>query len=219
MTKPGLTKLQRANRIRTMITPSNGCLQRLLRAAIVLSFAASLAACGIAPGTRIPAATYDFGPQQAGTAAAIALVVHDAAAPAWLDSPGIVYRLAYANVAEPRIYGNSRWVSSPANLFSQRLRAAVGGLAPTDGVRADHALRVELLEFSQTFDTPDRSRGVLRLRATLSRSGALVAQRALAIERPAASNDAAGGARALSEAADAAASELATWARGAMPAR
>lgn len=194
--------------------------RQLARAILVLGVAAGLAACGIAPGSRTPPATYDFGPPQAGTTAATApLVVHDTAAPAWLDSPGIVYRLAYANVAEPRVYGNSRWVSSPANLFSQRLRAISGGLAPTDGVRADHALRVELLEFSQTFDAPDRSRGVLRLRATLSRSGALVAQRTLAIERPAAANDAAGGARALSEAADAAAGELAAWARGAMPAR
>ena len=209
-----------ATRTRTMTSNFLARMRGLLAPTILLAFAASLAGCSIAPGSRTPATTYDFGPFQAVTpAAAPPLVVHETTAPAWLDSPGIVYRLAYTNLAEPRVYGNSRWVSPPPNLFSQRLRATSVGLAPTDGVRADHALRVDLLEFSQTFDAPDRSRGVLRLRATLSRSGALVAQRTLAIERPATANDAAGGARALTEAADAAAAELSTWVRGAMPAR
>ncbi len=194
---------------------------RVLFAAVIITFIATcLPGCGIAPAARAPASTYDFGPPLTGApAATVPIVVHDTAAPAWLDSPGIVYRLAYANAAEPRVYGSSRWVSSPANLLTQRLRTTVGGLAPTDGVRAEHSLRVELLEFSQTFDAPDRSRGVLRLRATLSRSGALIAQRTLALERPAAANDAAGGARALSEAADAAATEVAAWARSAISAR
>jgi hypothetical protein len=57
---------------------------------------------------------------------------------------------------------------------------------------AVYALRSELFEFEQVFDRPDRSRGVLRLRATLDGKG-IWAQRTFAIEKPAPTADAAGG--------------------------
>jgi cholesterol transport system auxiliary component len=57
--------------------------------------------------------------------------------------------------------------------------------------------------------------GVLRLRCTLLENTAagerFVAQRSFDIERPAPSADAAGGVRALSAAADAAARDIASW--------
>ena len=54
---------------------------------------------------------------------------------------------------------------------------------------AIYALRSELFEFEQVFDQPGRSRGVLRLRATLEGNG-VWAQRTFAIEKPAPTADA-----------------------------
>jgi cholesterol transport system auxiliary component len=77
------------------------------------------------------------------------------------------------------------------------------------------ALRLELEEFSQLFEQPGSSDGVVRLRATLSQNSvkgeALVAQRSVLVRRPAASADAAGGVRALTMAVDAALQELDAW--------
>jgi cholesterol transport system auxiliary component len=71
-------------------------------------------------------------------------------------------------------------------------------------------VRVELEEFSQVFTAPDASIGLVRLRASVTRDGVL-GQRVFVAQRPAATQDAAGGARALAEAAAQAAEELAQW--------
>ena len=76
-------------------------------------------------------------------------------------------------------------------------------------------LRVELEEFSQLFESPNQSSGLLRVRATLGQAGTvgekLLAQRSFVVTRPAASADAAGGVRALTAAADAAIGEIDAW--------
>jgi cholesterol transport system auxiliary component len=117
----------------------------------------------------------------------------------------MVYRFAYADSGQPRVYGLSRWAAPPAELIGARLRSRLArivepGLASSrDGVAGEHVVRIELEEFSQVFDTPSSSRGVLRARATLI-GGArrtTIAQRAFAFERPAPAADAAGGAAAL----------------------
>ena len=84
-----------------------------------------------------------------------------------------------------------------------------------DRARMPTVLRVQLEEFSQVFESPQRSHGLLRLRALLADNSArgevLVAQRLFVVQRPASTPDAAGGARALAEAAAQAAQELADW--------
>jgi cholesterol transport system auxiliary component len=76
-------------------------------------------------------------------------------------------------------------------------------------------LRVELEEFSQFFDSPQASRGRVRLRCTLLQASGggerLVAQRSFEAERPAPSADAAGGVRAMTAALDAAALDIVRW--------
>jgi len=84
-------------------------------------------------------------------------------------------------------------------------------VAPADGVRTAVTLRVELLEFSQVFDAPDRSHALVRVGAVLVENGRLVAQTSFGTDQPAASADAAGGARALALAADAAIERLIGW--------
>ena len=89
-------------------------------------------------------------------------------APAWLNGPGILYRLNYENPPRPQPYALSRWSGSPAALLTERLRnrfaaaATKGIVTGSDGVRADYLLRVELEDFSQSFDAPNASRVALQ---------------------------------------------------------
>jgi cholesterol transport system auxiliary component len=145
--------------------------------------------------------------------------VHDVVAPSWLDSQLIHYRLAYQDAARPQAYADSRWVMSPAALFTQRLRgrlAASGGgiVLPGDPARVNHALRVELEEFAQVFDAPGKSRAVVLLRASVLGNRSLVAQKSFSLERPASTPDAEGGVRALIGASDEAIELIAVWSAG-----
>jgi cholesterol transport system auxiliary component len=190
-----------------------------VRALLALAAAAALAGC--AGNTTAPPVEYDFGPGGATLEEpprlARAITVADASAPAWLDSPALVYRLAYRDAAQPRAYAESRWVAPPAALFTAQLRQRLvattrsGVLVPDDGVRTAATLRVELQEFSQVFDAPERSRAVVRVRAVLVADGRLLAQTSFTLDRSAPSPDAAGGARALALAADAAIDRLIGW--------
>ncbi len=189
------------------------------RRLVTLAAALALAACVNGP-PRAPA-EYDFGPGAATLETpprlAREITVANATAPAWLDSSALVYRLAYVDAAQPRAYVETRWVSPPAALFTAQLRqrlaatTARGVVVPDDGVRTAATLRVELQEFSQVFDAPDRSRALVRVRAVLVADGRLVAQTSFTLDRSAPSADAAGGARALALAADAAIERLIGW--------
>ena len=191
----------------------------MLRAALLLSLAA-LAGCAI-PQAHDGIANYDFGlprsDKETGPRLQHDLVVAAVSEPAWMDNSGIYYRLAYQDPTRPQAYGQSRWVMPPATLLGQRLRASIarasmaGVFAPADGVRADYTLRLELEEFSQVFDAKDKSRAVVRLRASLIRNRGPVTQQSFGIERAAATPDAEGGVRALIAASDEAGNSLIDW--------
>jgi cholesterol transport system auxiliary component len=184
-------------------------------------FAAALALAACVNNPPVKPAEYDFGPGAVTPAGSPRLqreiTVASVTSPVWLDSPGLIYRLAYRDASQPRSYVESRWVAPPKELFTARLRQRLGAtapsrvLAPADGVRTAVTLRVELLEFSQVFDSPERSRALVRVRAVLVADGRLVAQSSFTTEEPARSADAAGGARALALAADAAIDRLISW--------
>jgi cholesterol transport system auxiliary component len=189
---------------------------------ILAGFAVVCAACSIAPPAAPEFASYDFGPAPQPTPAASlrrTLLVHDAGAPAWVDSTLIHYRLAYQDAPRPRAYADSRWVMSPALLFSNRLRGqlAASGTAsivqPGDGTRAGYALRVELEEFVQVFDAPGGSRALLQVRAQITADRDLLAQKTFRVEQPSRTANAEGGVRALIAASDAAIDELIAWTR------
>ncbi len=80
---------------------------------------------------------------------------------------------------------------------------------------APRVLRVTLEEFSHLFETPERSVGLVRLRATVLEATPggerLLAQRSVIVQRPATQASAPGGVRALAAATDAAVAELAQW--------
>jgi cholesterol transport system auxiliary component len=192
----------------------------MFRSILLLSLAL-LAGCALGPQTREGVVSYDFGvartDKDVNPRLQQDLVVAAVSAPAWMDNSGIYYRLAYQDATRPQAYALSHWVMSPAALLGQRLRASIaraskaGVFTPGDGVRAGYMLRLELEEFSQVFDTADRSRAVLQLRASLMRQREVVAQQSFNLERAAATPNAEGGVRALIAASDDAGERLIDW--------
>lgn len=191
---------------------------RLVAAGVLLT---ALAGCSFGPPPRSQPVTYDLGPPVSmsyanpGVPAVIMVPQVTAAAP--FDGTGIVYRLAYVDPARAEIYADSRWAERMSVLFRQRVKSRLadmgaGVVSPSDGARADYVLRIELEDFSQHFGSAQASRAVARVRATLVDAGsrALRAQRTFSAERPADAS-AAGGVKALAEAADALIAELVAW--------
>lgn len=185
--------------------------------------------CTLGPSPRPPSALHDFGllPEQAAQPVRLRalLAVPDPSAPGWLDTTAMIYRFVHVDGGQPRVYSLSRWAAPPAELIGARLRSRLArvvepGLASSrDGVAGEYVVRIELEEFSQVFDGPVVSRGVLRARATLI-GGArrtTIAQRAFAFERPAPTADAAGGAAALAATGNDLVEALVEWLAGAVP--
>lgn len=201
------------------VTQAAAPFRRAVRWPLVLS-TALLTACAGLPERAPAPLRYDFGPAATvtqpapGTRPLLALRVQ--ASPA-LDSPAMLYRLAYADAQQLRAYSQARWAMVPAELLQQRLREGLGRhyVLPSAGDAAPRLLHIELEEFSQLFSSADQSAGLLRLRASLLQRTAggeqLLAQRELLLQQPAASADAAGGVRALGAATDAAVTELVQW--------
>ena len=192
-----------------------------------------LAGCKALPDKPVRPTLYDFGPvAPAATAvgaptlqARSALVLPEVEVSGILETPALLYRLGYDDPHQLRPYAFARWSGPPGELLRQRLRDVLGRdravLDPAAGAAIARrgtpppVLRVELEEFSQLFDAPNDSKGVLRLRCTLLDNTAggerLVAQRIFEVQRPAPSADATGGVRALTAATDAAAQDIARW--------
>lgn len=194
----------------------------------VLFLILALSGCALQnPAPRV--VIYDFGPGPLSSAAPTpgktppALVLEMLEAPAALDSTAVLYRLAYADSQQLRPYALARWSMTPTQLLRQHFRQQLGQqralLNPGDSTGPNAAkpllLQLELEEFSQLFESADKSTGLLRLRATLTRPGTKgsqwLAQRSVVVQRSASTADAPGGVRALTAAADAAAHEIELW--------
>jgi cholesterol transport system auxiliary component len=183
-----------------------------------------LGGCGALPDRPVRPAVYDFGPGLTAKPAAVPaqalppLLLADIEAAAAVDGTAVLFRLAYADVQQLRPYAQARWSMPPAQLVRQPLRDQLSQqrvvLNPAEGPAA-YILRLELEEFTQVFETPDRSVGLVRLRATLLENAGgrerLVAQRRFIVQRPAPSADAPGGVRALTAATAAAVEEIGQW--------
>lgn len=192
-----------------------GLLLRVAAAAPML-----LSACAT-PGGSVT--RFDLGPPPTATSFDPNLTntraLAQVSAPARLDSPAIVYRLAYDDADQVRAYAQSQWAAAPASLLSQRLRERLS-LALSAGVSrasehpaSDYLLRVELEEFSQVFDTPQTSHALLQACATLVdlRRHELVAQHVFEVRQPALAPNAAGAAHGLRDATDRFINELLHW--------
>ena len=191
-------------------------------AAVVATFV-TIALAGCAAGSKAPAAvTYDFGSPArpivvtAAAAAMPAIVVTDVTGNAAFDNERMFYRLNDADPLQSRSYANSRWSSTPLQMLTQRFKsrvaqAGVKVLSATDASNGVPLLRIDLDDFTHTFDSTTKSYGQLVLRASLFQGHALVDQRTFSRKVDAASVDAGGGARALAQATDAVAADMIGW--------
>ncbi len=108
-------------------------------------------------------------------------------------------------------------LTSTSTGAAKAANAAAAGLAATPPNVAQPLLNLhlELEEFSQLFETPDKSSGVLRLRATVTQRGmageSLLAQRSVIVQQTAPTPDASGGVKALTAATDLAIQEIEVW--------
>lgn len=163
---------------------------------------------------------FDFGPATPATmpagAAIGAVVVSDVTGSAALDNERMYYRLNYADPQQARSYANSRWSATPLQLVTQRLKARLGQsgakvLGTMDAAANVAILRVEIDDFTHSFDSPAQSQGQVILRASLFQGHRLVDQKTFNRKTSASSLDAAGGARALAASTDAIALDIAGW--------
>jgi cholesterol transport system auxiliary component len=199
--------------------PANGqkSLKKCATKLLFLVSALLLSACST-PQPPALKTVYDFGPVLSvspapGAPRSMAIALPEIEAGGSLESPALLYRLQYSNAQELRPYAAARWSVPPAQLVRARLRdalAAQGPVLSVDGV-APFVLRIELDEFSQVFESPSNSFGLVRLRASLLKNDQLAAQTSLIAKAPAASQDAAGGVRALTAATDDAVRQLSAW--------
>lgn len=164
-------------------------------------------------GSQKGLAIYDLGLPQASlrTEERKSPIAVEVRAPLWMDSLGVNYRLVYNDASRLHEYSQARWAGPPAQLVQQRLMQLLD-LSTTGQAPARCVLRVEISEFSQIFDSPGRSRGVLRGRAHwLDQSRHQLAEMGLVIERPADSLDSRGGVNALQATVEELARALQKW--------
>lgn len=180
-----------------------------------------LAAC--ATVSREAPVAYDLGPLRSGHLAlpqnAQPFLFSEVHAPEWLEETSMHYRLAYVSLHESRFYANSRWSMPPSKLVEQRFKAriaAAGGvvLPANNGVPSGIKLRLELEDFSQRFDSPGTSIAQVALRVSAMKGSRLLGQKTFVRTAPAASADAAGGARAMAVATDDVIGDALNWLAG-----
>ncbi|QRX84101.1 ABC-type transport auxiliary lipoprotein family protein [Glaciimonas sp. PAMC28666] len=198
----------------------------LLKAVLIMSILVVTGGCATSSAVRTQ---YDFGPlpsaisnPRSGARALPAVSLAEVVAPAGLDNTMMLYRLAYANDLQLRPYANSRWTMSPSQLFSQRLKARFGQAGGTvvsvsDGAINIPVLRIEMDDFSQTFDSASHSVVQITLRAAIFNGRLLQGQKMFSRSAVAQTADAAGGARAFSTASDALIDDLMDWLAGLSP--
>jgi len=174
-----------------------------------LALALVLSGCTLLPPQPAPPVVYDFGSTSPATVPSGLPAALQVQAPPWLDGAALVYRLEYTDAARLASYRDSRWAATPAALLGEQLRQRLA----RSGAQRPLLLRVDIEEFCQVFSAPTRSRGVVRLRATLadSASGRVLRQQAFEQQVDAATPDAAGGAHALARAASEVAARLLDW--------
>ncbi len=186
----------------------------------VLCLALALAGCSLGRVGPAPV-LYDLGagegPAPAGAQAHKPVALIFDAAPT-LGDTGMIWRVAHGD--RPRLYARSRWSVPPPDLVRLRLTERLARLGPVlpDNAVGLPRLQVTLTRFEQVFSSDGAtSAGQVALQAVLLRAdGQVIAQKRVRCSAAAATQDAGGGARALRQATDAAADELAAWLGGAL---
>lgn len=149
-----------------------------------------LTACSLAPPRQQQSTTYYDLPAFKAEASA-ALRSLDVVPSSWLAGTAMHYRLLYADANRREHFAGSRWSGQPAELLGIRLQRSL--MASHDGPGAGCRLRLDLDDFSQVFDSAQRSRMVLEARATLyGAQQKVLGRHAISLAEPAGSDAASG---------------------------
>ena len=202
-----------------MLAPQRFPSPRMLRPARVALAAAALALGGCTAIRAEAPTLYDLGPQAQVTGTPLAgktITVAEVRVPTWLDTQLMYYRLDYVQAQQSRPYASSRWSMAPGELLTQRVRQRLAQsgavvLSTSYGRSGAPRLHIQLDEFSQHFTAPAASTGRVAMRVTVLDERRVLAQRTFEQQASAPSADAAGGARALALATDAALAALVDW--------
>lgn len=178
-----------------------------------------LTGCQILPERPPPAMLHDLGRASArpfdSTNALLQQTSLDVQAPDWLDDGNIHYRMPYRDATLLQSYQQDRWAAPPSHLLAERLRQQLGigqkGLNNQGPPRK--RLTLELLEFTQQFDSPDQARVVLwaRLRLFDGVQRQLLGSTDLHLETACASADAQGALQAFALISDQLVERSADW--------
>jgi cholesterol transport system auxiliary component len=185
----------------------------------VVALCTLLAACSPTRREAVPIRYFDFGADTAAVPLKIpsVLQIPNISAPEWLESTAIQYRLAFRDPQAVYTYATGRWLAPPNSLLTSRVKSLLGGGAgiasPADAIRTGCVVRVELEDFSQTFDSEKSSHVTARARASLvvNEGKSLIAQQTFGGDRPAPSADLSGGVTALGASGDALAGDIVKW--------
>ena len=118
------------------------------------------------PEPPSPPALFDFGPLPTAveTDDAPAVQLQALRAPTWLTGPRIPYRQLHRQPEAVQYYARHSWVAAPTELLRQRLEHQ---LAATPRGSGGWLLEIDLLTFEQVFESEDRARAEISLRASL----------------------------------------------------
>ena len=188
-----------------------------MRKIAIALLVALLAGCAGTSSRQSELAFYDLGYFSGGRPAsglpsAVAIATIEVRANSWLVGPEMRYRLASADSSRRHVYAHSRWVAPPAELLERFLQRRLVFDQP-ESAAPGCRLQLHLDEIEQRFATPQTSKLVLEVGATLlpRRGATVLAKRAFLIQHDAPTPDAQGGVVATREAAQALADELAQW--------
>jgi len=186
-----------------------------------------LSGCTIIPKPESTTATYNFAVYAShekrpsnlqSTQNGKKILVPNATAPQWLDTPAIHYRLAYHSAVQTLTYANSRWSSPPAFLLTQQIKERIASgthhlvIKDSSVAIADFELHIELEEFSQIFDSLSESHVSVRFRASVvNNAHRLIAQKIFSTIQPSPEANAAGAVNAFAIVSDRLVDELVDW--------
>lgn len=132
-----------------------------------------LSGCQILPERPPPARLHDLGQASArpldSTSALLQQTALEVQAADWLDDGDIHYRMPYRDATLLQSYQQDRWAAPPSHLLAERLRQqlGIGQKGSSNQAPPRQRLTLELLEFTQQFDSPDQAKVVLWARLRL----------------------------------------------------
>ncbi|MDA3921554.1 MAG: ABC-type transport auxiliary lipoprotein family protein [Salinisphaera sp.] len=179
-----------------------------------------LSACSVLPAHKTPQKAYDLGTLSHAPPAKFVVPANveigNIESTPWLQGSNIYYRFVFTDATRLRRYTRSRWLTPPATLLGERLRAVMSTPDRTKSSKsATLRLNLHVERFEQVFTTPERSHALLQVDASLTSqdSDDTIAEQEFRLRKPSQSADAQGAVNALASASNEFIQQLSQWLR------